>query len=75
MTTVIVEVDEDGINAVYADDRKVKVVIVDKSWDDQTVVTCPFPSPAPLTSCDARIRKAAEKVIAHPNQPQGIERP
>jgi len=75
MTTVIVEIDEDGINAVYADDRSVRVVIVDKSWDDQTVITCPFPSPAPLTSCDARIKKAAEKVISNPNQPQGIERP
>lgn len=74
MTTVIVEIDGDGINAVYADDRNVRVVIVDHSWDDQTVVTCPFPSPAPLKSCDATIKKAAEKVKAHPNRPQTIAR-
>jgi hypothetical protein len=74
MTTVIVETDGDGINAVYVDDRNVRVVIVDHSWNDQTVVTCPFPSPAPLKRCDATIRKTAEKVIAHPNRPQTIAR-
>ena len=72
--TVIVEIDTDGITAVYADNRNVRVVIVDHSWEDETVATCPFPSPSPLKDCRYKIRKAAEKVIAHPNRPQTIPR-
>ncbi len=74
MTTVIVEIDEDGVNAVYADDPSIRVVIVDHSWENATGVTCPFPSPAPLERYDSTMRKAAEQVIANPDQPQMIER-
>lgn len=73
MTTVIVEIGSDGIDAVYADDSNIRVVFVDHSWGSETVITCPYPSPACLARCDSVTRKAVERVIANPNQPQTIE--
>ncbi len=69
---VIVEIDADGVRSVYCDDSHVRVVMVDHSWDDDVMVTCPFPSPGPLARCDERIRAAATTVIQRPNEPKAI---
>ena len=69
---VIVEIDADGVQAVYSDDPHIRVVMVDHSWDDDVIVTCPFPSPGPLARCDKRIRVAAIAVIQRPNEPRAI---
>ena len=69
---VIVEIDADGVRSVYCDDPHVRVVIVDHSWDEDVMVTCPFPSPGPLTRCDSSIRVAATTVIQTPNVPNAI---
>jgi hypothetical protein len=73
-TSVIVEIDNDGVRAVYADDPTIRVVIVDHSWDDEILVSCPFPAPAPLRSCEAEIGQAAEAVMLDSSHPRSIEK-
>ena len=69
---VIVEIDADGVRSVYCDDTHVRVVIVDHTWDDDVMITCPFPSPGPLSRCHEGIRAAAKAVVQRPNVPRAI---
>jgi len=71
-TPVIVEIDADGVRAIHCDDPEVRVVIVDYSWDDDVLVTCPFPSPGLLSCCPNRIREAATLVIQQPDLPRAL---
>ena len=72
VTSVIVEIDNDGVRSVYADDPNVRVVFVDHAWDDETLVTCPYPTPAPLRSCKNEIVQAAQDAMREPHRPRSL---
>ena len=74
VTSVIVEIDNDGVRSVYADDPNIRVIIVDHSWDDNIIVTCPFPSPGPLRSCAVELVQAAQSVMLDSNRPCSLEK-
>jgi len=71
-TTVVIEIDVDGVRSVYSDQPNVRVIIVDHSWDDDILVSCPFPSPGSLKQCQGQIFDVARVMARHPDLPRAI---
>ena len=72
---VVIEIDEEGVTAVYSDHPAVRVIVVDHGWEEAIEVSCPFAEAGSLQQCHKTIRRAVEAVTAHPDHPRSVAKP